>query len=1331
MQASFFESPLEHRPVYYPAAPGTSVNEWLDKSGFRLRIGQDPIVIKVNGRELMEAEYDYRLREGDVMELHQLPRGGTFLGLTLFQWFTVVSVVVSAVTLLTMPEPGVPETADIKEGSPTYSISARGNRYRPERKGPVLYGRLRVVPDFDQLPFSTYDVNNDQTLHMMFRVTQGRASVDVSSIMFEDTPLSNFTGVDVEVIQPGEVPTLFPVGVVESEDLNNVELTDSYTAAYVVNEGGTEISKIAIDMSSPGIAQQDRKKGHLLNYTVRFALEVQEIDDSNNPVGSWVEVGRPAFVSASRDPLRRTFEFPVSPGRYQARMRRITPKNTSQYVQDTVVWMRVKGYLHNAEDTSICTRVAISVRASEQIGNRALTDMSMIAHRELPTWDSVDGWQSPQLTRSIAWAMADLCRASYAGNRSDLHYDLLRLAELDAQLTPRQHYFDAYFDTEGVTVWDALVKAGTPGRITPIDRAGFYTFVRDEAQSQAVQAFTMRNIVRGSFSIQHAGVLEETADSIIVVIQDEDNDYRKREILCALPDSPAQNPREIELFGVTNATRAKELGMFMAASNRYRRKVTPFETGIEGRIPFYGDKIAISHYLLGVEGVPQVSGDIEAFDGVDRLRLTERVTGHGFTDPHIIMVDLEGRPMPAYPVTILDDFTVRVNGSPDWTQVRFDPGYKEPMFALGDGQTHITESKVTKIERDGDRVRVEAFVDDPRVYLFGDDVIPPPSVTIPAPQPAAPILSELTAHVGGEVDAPVVTLSWSLQNADRTDIEISSDGGSTWTALGRGFTLENQYVDRPTPGDYVYRVAAVNLFRGPWVSVQVSTEEAAYSAPLPPTDLALREPFTGPVLKLQWDSGSERHLIEVVTGGIVRYTETITGLDWDFAGTLAQEWGIGRSFDVRVYAVGENGKTSETYASISVYNPPPAQLTNLDVVPLLGQAMVSFNWPSGSDIAGISVWKGDTPGFLVGEGSLVIDASRDPVLSVPLDEGEPAYIRVGAVDVWGFDISSLSPEYHITGKSVDLSELEGKFPITETDIADDAISSPKLQANSVLTEHLIAFAVTAGKIAANAVTAEKINVAYLSALAADMGLVTAGTFQTTSGVGPRFIASSGGDFPMWIGEGEFANAANGHVYYNKVSKTFVFQDPTSGMRVEIAPGTSMPMWLGSGAKTAANAFMYWNASSNRLVVRGDVTANAIDASAVNIIDTLMIKGQAVTIPNGVQATAPIAIDGNQRYEVLSLTYTSSGSPAFIFFYVDQRNVVNVATSAYYVYLYRGSSEIVSIREWAPIGGGSAAFHFLDTPSAGSVTYSIRVQKENPPSTGEVQFRNLMILEVKR
>ena len=168
-------------------------------------------------------------------------------------------------------------------------------------------------------------------------------------------------------------------------------------------------------------------------------------------------------------------------------------------------------------------------------------------------------------------------------------------------------------------------------------------------------------------------------------------------------------------------------------------------------------------------------------------------------------------------------------------------------------------------------------------------------------------------------------------------MQFSSDGGVTYFPIGLGFVLANQLQHRPAPGNYIYRVAAVNLFRGPWVQVAVDATTAAFNPPLPPTDLALREPFAGPLLKLQWNSDSYRHFIEVLVSGIVKFAETINGEQWDFLGNLAQEYGIGRAFTVKVMSVGDNGKTSLTAPSINVSNPAPVQLNNLVVTPLLGQ----------------------------------------------------------------------------------------------------------------------------------------------------------------------------------------------------------------------------------------------------------------------------------------------------------------------------------------------------------------------------------------------------------
>lgn len=62
----------------------------------------------------------------------------------------------------------------------------------------------------------------------------------------------------------------------------------------------------------------------------------------------------------------------------------------------------------------------------------------------------------------------------------------------------------------------------------------------------------------------------------------------------------------------------------------------------------------------------------------------------------------------------------------------------------------------------------------------------------------------------------------------------------------------------------------------------------------------------------------------------------------------------------------------------------------------------------------------------------------------------------------------------LPGVASDLAGLNGLFPVTGTNIANDAISTPKLVANAVSSEKVVAYAITGDKIAANAIGADKI-----------------------------------------------------------------------------------------------------------------------------------------------------------------------------------------------------------------------------------------------------------------
>jgi hypothetical protein len=122
------------------------------------------------------------------------------------------------------------------------------------------------------------------------------------------------------------------------------------------------------------------------------------------------------------------------------------------------------------------------------------------------------------------------------------------------------------------------------------------------------------------------------------------------------------------------------------------------------------------------------------------------------------------------------------------------------------------------------------------------------------------------------------------------------------------------------------------------------------------------------------------------------------------------------------------------------------------------------------------------------------------------------------------------PALDITGQLADaqiaaINAVKIAGQITETQISDNAISTPKLAAGSVIAgklavgaveagniatgaivaDHISANAITAGKIATNAVTADKIvagavsaakmSVSNLSAISANLGTVTAGTIN--------------------------------------------------------------------------------------------------------------------------------------------------------------------------------------------------------------------------------------------
>ena len=89
---------------------------------------------------------------------------------------------------------------------------------------------------------------------------------------------------------------------------------------------------------------------------------------------------------------------------------------------------------------------------------------------------------------------------------------------------------------------------------------------------------------------------DDTADSVNVQYFSAKT-WHPAEQVATLPDCSCNQPACVSLFGCTDQQQAKREGLYMAAANRYRRKLITFQTELEGLIPTYGDLIAITHDL--------------------------------------------------------------------------------------------------------------------------------------------------------------------------------------------------------------------------------------------------------------------------------------------------------------------------------------------------------------------------------------------------------------------------------------------------------------------------------------------------------------------------------------------------------------------------------------------------------------------------------------------------------------------------------------------------------------------------------------------------------------
>lgn len=708
------------------------------------------------------------------------------------------------------------------------------------------------IASFDEVEYEVVQPHGDVTLFP----TSVTTSVEVSGqelpgaaeggwsqsgtvITITETDHGRAVGQAVQLeFTSGSGPTgVYAIGAIIGVDSYSVTVTTGATGSgnvtirsvlggingFVANAAESEATHLAVDLVFP------RGLFHLGSSTLgdmsaRVIVEARQIDDNGLAIGSWTQIADVTTTDRTATPVRRSIRCAVTVrGRYAVRAWRVDTKSTDTNDGHDVALAGLRAYLREVEDFGDVTLIALRMRATNNLSLQASRRIGVIATRKLPIWDGA-GWTASQPTRSIAWAIADAARnTSYGAGLTDTRLDIAALAELDALWTARGDNFDARFDT-AASWWEAVARIARAGRARIFMQGGRLRVVRDGAETLPVALFSMRNIVKGSFTVDYAMPTEQTSDAVQVTYFDA-TAWIQRRVTAKLPGAAGARPAKLDAFGITGRAHALREGLYEAASNLYRRRSVSFDTEMEGFIPSIGDLIAVQHDMPAWGAQAEVLG----WDaGTLTLTLSEELPwGAG---PHVLGIrradgSVSG-PWSVVQGTSADQAVLET--APDMTPYS-GSAQERSHVAFGTTNTWAALCKVTSVRpRDLHHVRIEAVPDDPSVHTAESGVVASPLRTSQLPvRVTRPRVQGLIARrIPG--DATRVLLAWRpASGAESYHVEMAEgddpDGAAvSWTRIADTSATQIAVLLMHASRTMI-RVRGAGLAAGPWVSATIGS----------------------------------------------------------------------------------------------------------------------------------------------------------------------------------------------------------------------------------------------------------------------------------------------------------------------------------------------------------------------------------------------------------------------------------------------------------------------------------------------------------------------------
>ncbi|MGV8987659.1 MAG: host specificity factor TipJ family phage tail protein [Cypionkella sp.] len=588
---------------------------------------------------------------------------------------------------------------------------------------------------------------------------------------------------------------------------------------YVASAAGTVAHHLGIDLIMP-LGLYGSSSGTLTNKSITITVQAQQIDETGTAIGSWLTLDTLTITDRSNTPIRKSQRYElVTPGRYQVRAWRVDAQDMSTSVGHQILLGALRAYLRTTQDFGPVTLIAMRARATNNLSLQASRRISVISTRKLPVWNGTS-WSAPVATRSIAWAIADAARnVGYGPGLPDTEVDLSALLALEAIWAARGDSLDVRLDQSG-TWWDTIQSMARAGRAQCFMQGGILRTVRDSPASVPVQSFSERNMKRGSFVIDYLMPTADTADSIKIEYFDSVR-WAMQSVTCTLPGSTATKPSKVSYKGITERAQVNREGLYLAACNRYRRRIVRFTTEMEGRLPMVGELIAIQHSMPGWG--QQAEARSWAAD-TRHLRVSEPL----IFDPSGIHYAALRRP----DGSLTDPIAVTAGATPYDLILAAAPGFtpetgseRERSHVLfGVATTWSAKAKVARIDpKSLTEYDIQAVIEDPAVHLADQGIVAAPVNYSQLPRSVTrPVVSRIIAR--RQPDATTRALfSWTpAANADSYQMEMAEGDDPfgpdvTWTRIAdttsTAYAADLLHLNRT-----MVRIRAIGLTAGPWLA---------------------------------------------------------------------------------------------------------------------------------------------------------------------------------------------------------------------------------------------------------------------------------------------------------------------------------------------------------------------------------------------------------------------------------------------------------------------------------------------------------------------------------